>query len=133
MRQFERQIQFAFWCVASVITMSNASANDEKFVDFGDQHKSGREIWIDSCSGCHAYGIAGAPIPMRPKNWIERVKKDRDTLYDHAINGFFGPGDTQMPARGGNNELSDAEVVSAVDYMVALATFYIKQKDEKKQ
>ena len=48
-------------------------------------------------------------------------------LYEHALNGFFEPVDTEMPARGGNAALSDDEVRAAVDYMVALANYYIQQ------
>jgi len=33
----------------------------------------GRELWIENCEGCHAYGIADSPIPMKPKHWKERV------------------------------------------------------------
>ena len=49
-------------------------------------------------------------------------------LYDHAINGFFGPQDTMMPERGGNPELSDEEIMTAVDYMMALATYYLQRE-----
>ena len=79
----------------------------------------GRSIWIANCEGCHGYGIAGAPIPMEPSEWAPRLEKGKATLYEHAINGFFGPDDTMMPERGGNPDLSDAEVKAAVDYMVA--------------
>ena len=65
---------------------------------------------------------------MKPAEWAPRVAKGKAVLYDHAINGFFGPDDTMMPERGGNPALSDAEVKAAVDYMVALANFYIEQE-----
>ena len=55
---------------------------------------------------------------MQPRHWRDRVVKARSTLYDHAINGFFGPEDTYMPERGGNAGLSDDEVRAAVDYIV---------------
>jgi len=88
----------------------------------------GRTIWLGTCENCHGYGTAGAPIPMQPSDWKERIEKERATLYDHAINGFFGPDDTMMPERGGNPELTDDEVKAAVDYMVALATYYIEKQ-----
>ena len=40
-------------------------------------------------------------------------------LHEHAINGHFGPKGTMMPPRGGNDALTDDEVKSAVNYMVA--------------
>ncbi len=98
------------------------------FIRFDDAAlQSGRTLWLQNCKGCHAYGTAGAPVPMEMEQWKARVIKDREVLYDHAINGFFGPDDTMMPERGGNPELSDAQVKLAVDYMVELAGYYIRQ------
>jgi cytochrome c5 len=65
---------------------------------------------------------------MRPGDWAARVDKPRELLYEHAIEGFFGPEDTLMPARGGNDELSDEDVMRAVDYMVELAKHYLVQQ-----
>ncbi len=90
----------------------------------------GRAVWLDNCEGCHGYGIAGAPIPMQPDDWRERLDQERGVLYRHAIDGFFGPDDTFMPPRGGNERLGDAEVRAAVDYMAALARSYIQQTEQ---
>ena len=102
-------------------------AEDKAYVDVGDAFAEGKQLWLENCETCHAYGTAGAPIPMRVSHWESRVLKDKQTLYSHAINGFFGPDDTQMPARGGNEKLTDQEVRLAVDYMVALARAYINK------
>jgi len=114
-----------------LLSASLANAVDSKaFIKFDSiDLTKGRTIWLDSCKGCHAYGTAGAPIPMNPDEWSSRVTKSKSTLYDHAINGFFGEDDTMMPERGGNPDLSDQQVKLAVDYMVSLATFYINQKN----
>ncbi len=102
--------------------------DDSQFINFaGDQLEQGRKLWLDNCKGCHAYGTAGAPVPTQATDWKQRVNKPRETLYVHAINGFFGPDDTMMPERGGNPDLSDQQVKLAVDYMVSLAAYYIKQ------
>lgn len=97
-----------------------------------DADSKARTLWLDSCEGCHGYGIAGAPIPMQPDDWRERLEKPRSVLYSHAIEGFFGPDDTMMPARGGNPDLTDEEVKLAVDYMLALATYYLEQTGDSK-
>lgn len=111
---------------ASLFTVTSVYADDSQFIKFSsDALSQGRELWIENCEGCHAYGIAGAPVPMRLADWKNRVTKPREVLYDHAINGFFGEDDTMMPERGGNPELSDEEVKLAVDYMHSLATYYI--------
>jgi cytochrome c5 len=94
----------------------------------GESLVEGRSIWLANCEGCHGYGIAGAPVPMKPADWRARLAKGKPVLYAHAINGFFGPDDTLMPGRGGNPELSDAQVRAAVDYMIALAVYYIHQE-----
>lgn len=96
----------------------------------GETLVQGRTIWLDNCEGCHGYGIAGAPIPMEPLAWQPRLQQPMSTLYNHAINGFFGPDDTMMPPKGGNPTLSDQEVRSAVDYMAALARHYIQHSGE---
>lgn len=87
----------------------------------GERLALGRSVWIVNCEGCHAYGIAGAPVPGDPDAWAPRIAKGRNRLYKHALEGFFGPGGTMMPSRGGNESLSDEQVTAAVDYMVRLA------------
>ncbi len=124
-----RALAVGVFSLALATSVLMSSANAENYVQFNDEHLDyGRTLWLETCEACHGYGIAGAPIPMKPREWRERVIKPEAELYDHAINGFFGPGDTMMPARGGNDALSDDEVRAAVDYMVALAKFYIEQE-----
>lgn len=95
----------------------------------GAQLEQGRTIWLGTCEGCHGYGIAGAPIPMEPDAWRPRLEQDRATLYQHAIEGFYGPDYTYMPPRGGNDKLTDDEVRLAVDYMATLAEHYLKHQE----
>ncbi|TNF36753.1 MAG: cytochrome c5 family protein [Gammaproteobacteria bacterium] len=115
----------------SVTTMALA-VDDSQFIQFsGDHLITGRQLWIENCKGCHAYGTAGAPIPMMADAWQARVVKDKAVLYDHAINGFFGPDYTMMPERGGNPNLSDEQVMMAVDYMVVLAKHYIEKQSNE--
>lgn len=81
--------------------------------------RAGRAVWMGTCEGCHGYGIAGSPKIGDQAAWAPRIAKGRETLYAHALEGFFGKGSTHMPPRGGNDALSDDEVKMAVDYMVA--------------
>ena len=67
---------------------------------------------------CHNQGVAGAPKIGNKKAWAPRIAQGLDTLVSHALNGYSSSPDTQMPARGGNESLSDAEVRMAVEYMV---------------
>ena len=89
--------------------------------------QQGRQLWLQNCEGCHGYGIADAPVPMQPDDWKHRVIKDKALLYLHAIEGFIGEDYSMMPARGGNEKLNDEQVKAAVDYMLFLANYYIKQ------
>ncbi|MFP4131818.1 c-type cytochrome [Thiohalospira sp.] len=77
----------------------------------------GKGTYDDACASCHAKGVAGSPKVGDKEAWSERVDKDTDTLYKHAIEGFEGD-DGVMPAKGGYSNLSDDEVRAAVDYMV---------------
>ncbi len=88
-----------------------------EFPDAGLQR--GRIVWLETCKVCHATGLAGAPKIGNRQAWQARIAQGKPTLYQHALNGFMGSAGTEMPARGGNDALSDSEVKAAVDYMVA--------------
>jgi cytochrome c5 len=77
-----------------------------------DQAMTGEQVYQKSCVVCHANGVAGAPKLGDKTAWAHRID-EMSELYQHAIHGVGA-----MPAKGGNASLSDAEVKSAVDYMV---------------
>ncbi|MCB1865066.1 MAG: c-type cytochrome [Chromatiales bacterium] len=105
---------------------------EEDFARFEDPHlQYGRGIWLDHCATCHAFGVAGAPNPRRPGQWRARLEKPLGMLHAHAIEGFFGSDDAYMPPRGGNPDLSDPEVIAAVDYMAALARLYLYELEKQ--
>ncbi len=75
--------------------------------------RSGDAVYNAACSACHGTGAAGAPIKGDAAAWEPRIAKGRDTLLDHALNGF-----NAMPARGACGNCSDEEIANAVDYMI---------------
>jgi len=77
----------------------------------------GKSVFGKTCALCHAAGVAGAPKPGDKEDWAPRIAQGKDVLYKHALEGFTGS-KGQMPARGANAALPDAEVQAAVDYMV---------------
>jgi len=79
----------------------------------------GQLIWQNNCQVCHGPGLAGAPRIGNQTDWAARLTQGTDTLIDHAINGYAGPGGHEMPARGGNPSLSDADIAAAVNYMIS--------------
>jgi len=99
----------------------------------------GRRVWGDTCGNCHGGNKATrAPKATSTKAWAPRIAQGMPVLVDHAINGFIGPKYTQMPARGANPDLTDAEVVAAVTYMISISggaemanTFIQTQKDKE--
>ncbi len=116
----------AFILISSFsLSTVSVHADADRYRDFDDPHlQKGKEIWLGTCEGCHGWGVADAPIPLDYEQWGFRIAKGKEVLYQHAIEGFFGPDDAMMPERGGNPHLTDQEIKAAVDYMVELAKSY---------
>lgn len=79
--------------------------------------EAGRVVWTGTCITCHSTGLGGAPLIGNKTLWGPRIEKGLDTLFGHAMNGFYGDVG-EMPARGGNAELSDDQIRQAVRFMV---------------
>jgi cytochrome c5 len=79
---------------------------------------SGKDVYENRCSLCHAGGAGGAPKFRNREDWTPRAARGKLALYDVALHGK--PNTAMMP-RGGFRDLSNDEVMSAVDYMVAEA------------
>ena len=74
--------------------------------------KSGEEVYKSVCMMCHQAGLMAAPTFGNKEQWAPRIAQGYDTLVSHAVKGI-----RNMPAKGGNPGLSDAEVAGAVKYM----------------
>lgn len=81
---------------------------------------SGQSVYTSTCAMCHAAGVAGAPKIGDKDDWKPRIAQGKDKLYEHALKGFQGK-KGQMPPKGGNTSLPDADVKAAVDYMAEQA------------
>jgi cytochrome c5 len=84
----------------------------------GEDLAAGREIWIENCRNCHGIGKAGSPRFGDTSAWEPRIGKGFDVLVASAVNGFEGKTEAGMPARGGNKDLTDEQVRTAVLYMI---------------
>ena len=82
--------------------------------------KTGAELFQQTCSACHGQGIGGAPKAGDKAAWAPRIAKGKDTLYQHAIQGFQGSSGL-MPPKGGRADVPDDLVKQAVDHMVQMA------------
>lgn len=76
------------------------------------QEKSGREVYESTCIECHGNGKLKAPIFGDAKAWGKLVREGLNDLVPAALRGI-----REMPAKGGNPELTDSEVAKAVVYM----------------
>lgn len=75
---------------------------------------AGELVFIKNCKVCHAQGLNGAPILGNRAMWKDRITQGIPVLVEHATNGYG-----LMPAKGGNVELPDSEVIKAVEYMAS--------------
>ena len=78
---------------------------------------SGAQVYNQACFACHAAGVAGAPKVGDIPDWTARTQQGIDVLNAHAINGYQGE-KGYMPPKGGRTDLSDEEVIAAVQYMI---------------
>ncbi len=78
---------------------------------------TGPQVYNAICGSCHGSGLAGAPMTGDSAAWSARVDQGMETLSGNAINGYQGDAG-YMPAKGGRMDLSDEEVIAAVQYMV---------------
>jgi cytochrome c5 len=81
----------------------------------------GQRIYRGDCYNCHDRGKKGAPRIANRVAWQPRLAQGVDTLVAHATQGYSGPAGDEMPARGGNDDLTDAEVSAAVRYLTSHA------------
>lgn len=74
--------------------------------------RSGEQVVKSQCVKCHQGGLRGAPKIGDREAWIPRMKQGLDYLMRSAIRGHGG-----MPPRGGQANLTDAEIRGAILYM----------------
>ncbi len=77
----------------------------------------GEKIYRQACFVCHDSGLMGAPKLGSVEAWKPKIDKGMETLFLSVMNGYQGTVG-YMPPRGGNMDLSDQEVFSALVYMI---------------
>ena len=75
-----------------------------------------KTVYDTACAACHAAGVAGAPKLGDKSAWAPRLAAGKDTMYAVALKGKGA-----MPPKGGQPQLTDEQVKSAVDLMAAAA------------
>jgi len=88
--------------------------------------QSGEAIYASTCQACHGTGAAGAPKTGDNGAWAGRIAQGYDTIMKHAIEGLRA-----MPAKGGNPDLDDVEVMRAVVHMANQSGGKLKEPEVK--
>ena len=78
---------------------------------------TGPQVYNAACLACHGGGIAGAPMTGDQAAWAPRIAQGTETLQQHALEGYTGAVG-YMPPKGGRTDLSDGEIIAAVEYLV---------------
>ena len=77
---------------------------------------SGKDVYKSVCAGCHDAGMMGALKLTDKAGWAPHLLGSAKPMHTLAIKGKG-----MMPPKGGKAALSDADVIAAVDYMLAQA------------
>jgi cytochrome c5 len=88
--------------------------------------KTGQQVVEAVCSACHATGALNAPKIGDKEGWGKLIKEGQEKITQDALKGI-----RQMPARGGNPDLSDTEFARAVVYMANQAGANWKEPEAK--
>lgn len=82
-------------------------------VNAPSNERSGKEVVAKVCSTCHGTGANGAPKIGDKEAWSKRASQGLTSLTRNALTGI-----RQMPAHGGQPDLTDLEIGRAITYMV---------------
>ena len=78
-----------------------------------DAGRTGKQIVEATCSKCHSTGLHGAPRIGDKHAWSARAQRGLTGLTQSALKGI-----REMPAHGGNPQLTDLDLERAIIYMV---------------
>ena len=82
---------------------------------------SGPQVYNENCYLCHAApGVGGAPVFGDVPAWAPRIAQGPDVLRERVIIGYQGEQGI-MPPKGGRPDLSDEEIVQALEFMLSEA------------
>ncbi len=90
------------------------------------QAVTGQSVYENTCSTCHAAGVAGAPKFGDKKAWAALIAEPQAQLTAHGYVGVRG-----MPPKGGRADLSLEDFSKAVVHMAKAAGSPWKNPDAK--
>lgn len=96
-------------------------------VEVDEDTVPGQAVYTSACAACHAAGVLAAPVKGDQEAWEALYReKGLDTLVHNAINGI-----NQMPARGGNPNLSDDDIHDSVVYMLLQSDVEVAEVEDE--
>lgn len=99
-------------CLLSASAVAFAEVPAREFLQQKHDLAQGRAVYEANCTVCHDNGVMDAPKPGDVDAWRLRLSPGFDVVVHHAIEGFKA-----MPARGGNQSLTDKDVADATAFM----------------
>ncbi len=93
------------------------------------RERSGAEIYGDVCASCHDTGSRGSPRRGDAAEWRKRMDQGKELMLQHALQGY-----NKMPARGGDDSLSDDDVKKAINHImdgIGVKDYYVLPKKEE--
>jgi cytochrome c5 len=108
----EERIAMNFASKAAALAALTGFALASGFASAAD----GKAVYDKVCTVCHAAGVAGAPKYGDKAAWAPRAAQGKDALLQSVVKGKGA-----MPPKAGNAALTDDEIKSAIDYMLAAA------------
>lgn len=114
-----RKISISLSLAAVFLLALSANAEDDVI--------NGREVYGGTCIACHGESGKGEiPGVADFTSKKSALTKTDEVLFDHILNGFQSANsDLEMPALGGNEELSEQEIKNVIAYL--RATFQPKR------
>ncbi|WP_101758387.1 cytochrome c5 family protein [Oceanicoccus sp. KOV_DT_Chl] len=108
--------RFIFFIYFIVLLITVAACAERKSAQAAVDSRlvEGEVLYKANCKVCHAQAINGAPIPGNKKMWGARAQQGITTLVQHASEGY-----ELMPAKGGNNALTDQQLELAITFMLS--------------
>ena len=70
------------------------------------------KLYQQTCHTCHSLPASGAPQLGDAKAWAPRIAEGRETLLNHAINGY-----KSMPPMGTCTQCTEDQFAALIEYM----------------
>lgn len=109
---------FRFWLAALLLGAVACSSADNGEPHTGPDQiakPAGQAAYERACARCHDEGIDGAPAIGDRQAWASRSPLWVAVLAEHAKDGYL-----DMPAKGGDPDITDEEVAAAAEYMLTV-------------